>query len=177
MEIEDNFWTIWLCNQESLVTLFISCFPDNHLHDDTKRVHHDDAKRVEIQGQNDQLHELISKKKTEQNSILVKPDAVFQLLSDARNFKPPQESFKDNKHKYETNPYPKSLYASTNFSSYAVFLLLILFVCCVIIFGCLGGCSSFKNLALVLMYRGKAGRLHWSKNGYTLIPQVNHKSA
>jgi len=129
----------------------------------------------------DQSLQLISEKKpvedSNQKNFLVKPDTVYRLLSDARNFEALQGSAEASKQSFEGHSHRKSVHSSFNPSAYATFLLCILFICCIFIFTCLGGCSSFKNLIFVLLYRGKAGRLLWTKNGYTLIPQVNHKSA
>ena len=147
---------------------------------DLDAISRNDQKNIVSDDVGEPIFHSMSNKKPEKkysDNFIVKPDTVYQLLSDARKFNPSQEEIETNKHKHKTNKmtYPKSL--SFDSSAYTSFLLLILIVCSFFIFVCLGGCSSFKNLALMLLYRGKTGKLHWTKNGYTLIPQVNHKSA
>ena len=71
----------------------------------------------------------------------------------------------------------ESAHPSFDASAYSAFLFFMLLFAFVFICFFLGGCSSLKNLMLVIFYGGKNGRLLWTKHGYTLLPQANHKSA
>lgn len=111
--------------------------------------------------------------------VIARPDLMFEIISDLsseeQSFDSRSDALSKKKHKNKAKKLFQWQINSCS-GSYGV-LLFVLFLLCLTVISCLGGCSSLKNLIFVFCRKGKRSRMTWTKSGYALLPQTNDKHA